>query len=251
MSSRKQKITLAGSAGRLELGERTIDDPLEPGARMVATVNVRESAVAHMVSRRRLNASQEAAGERFRQLWERAAIGRSRAIDPAKEAVDGGKIGDPMTDDMVRAARELDKALKSVGPAASSILISVVGEGQRIEDAAANWSHRGGIVTGRRAEGYITGTMVDALNALVGHWRLEGSPIPQTADGRYFRNHEEVKVRDDIVACGPMTMTGPAREIVVGRFGDVVVSEVRPVDKGPLSVHVSGNASNLGRRGRK
>jgi hypothetical protein len=248
---KKPKITLAGSAGRFELGERIIDDPLEPGARLTAAVNVRECAIAHMASRGRLNSSQEAAGERFRKLWEQAAIGRSRAIDPAKEAVDGGTLGDPMTDDMVRAARELDRALKSVGMIASSILISVVGEGKRIEDAAADWSRQGGVLIGRRAEGYITGTMVDALNALVGHWRLEANGKANIVKGHYLRNGQKVEVDDDIVGSGPLAMTGPAKEITVGRFGDVEVRNLRPVDRGPMSAHVAGTVSPLARRGKK
>lgn len=244
---KKPKITLAGYGGRYEEGERIIDDPLEAGVRMTAKVNVRECAIAHMASRGRLNPSQEAAGERFRKLWEMAAIGRSRAIDPGKEAVDGGTLGDPMTDDMVKAARELDRALKSVGMIASSILISVVGEGKRIEDAAADWSRQGGILVGRRAEGYITGTMVDALNALVGHWRLEANGTPRTAQAFYKRNGEKIAVNDDIVASGPISVTGPSSEIRVGRFGDVIVEQVQPVDRGPMSVHVSGTASPLAR----
>ena len=71
LKPKKPKITLAGFGGRFEAGERVIDDPLEVGARMTAQVNVRESAISHMVSRGRLNLSQEAAGERFRQLWGR------------------------------------------------------------------------------------------------------------------------------------------------------------------------------------
>lgn len=245
--AKKPKITLAGFSGRYEEGERVIDDPLEAGIRMTAKVNVRECAIAHMVSRGRLNLSQEAAGERFRKLWEAAAIGRSRAIDPGKEAVDGGTVGDPMTDDMVKAARELDRALKSVGMIASSILISVVGEGKRIEDAAADWSRQGGVLVGRRAEGYITGTMVDALNALVGHWRLEANGQAKNGQAFYKRNGKKIEVDDDIVASGPISITGPSCEVRVGRFGDVVVEEIQPVDRGPMSAHVAGTASPLAR----
>jgi hypothetical protein len=253
MARKAKKITLpvVGFAGRYEEGERVISDPLEPGQRYSAKVNVRESAIAHMASRRRINAAQEAAGERFRKLWEQARIGRSMGIDPAKEAVDGGGAGDPMTDDLVRAGRDLARAMRVVGPIGSKLLRDIVGEGMLIERVAKSWSEAGGAVSGRRAEGYVTGRLIEALDELVRAWGFEGKWKPEMTRGHYLRNGERVEVVDDIVASGPIEVTGPARTVQVGRFGDVVVEQVRPIDRGPMMGHSSGNMAASGRARKK
>lgn len=229
-----------GSEGLVEFGERKVDDPLEPGRHISAVVNVRESSIDHMASRGRINTSQSAAGQRFRQLWELAAVGRQQAMDPGKEFVDGGAAVDPISDDLVKAAAELARVLAATGPVGSKLLIAIVGEGKRIEDVARDWAKAGGVVTGRRAEGYTTGRMIEALDDLVRLWKLEASAKIVTEEKRsYFRNGKEVKVFDAI-RVSREGHTGPATQLVVGRFGDVVEEEIRGVDRGPLIPHVSG-----------
>jgi hypothetical protein len=243
---RRRAAKSPGHEGRFELGSRLIDDPLEPGAHVLAAVNVRESAIAHMASRGRLDPAQEAAGERFRALWEQAGIGRSRGIDFSQEAVDGGRLGDPVSDALVRAARELSDALAAVGQVAAAVLIGIVGEGRRVEDMAAAWSQAGGVVSGRRAEGYITGTLVDALDALVRHWKLQAEGKPKLAHTWYRRAGQKVATEDDIVASGPIRLTGPANEITIGRFGDAAV---RPVEPRRTAAKGKGGAERGGRSG--
>jgi hypothetical protein len=249
MAKLKKRITLPkiGFSGHYEEGERMISDPMEAGARYIAKVNVRESAIAHMASRGRINPSQEAAGERFRKLWEQARIGRSLGIDPAKEAVDGGGTGDPMTDSLLRAGRDLAKAITAVGPVGSKLLMDIVGEGKLIEDVADSWARSGGAVRGRRAEGYVTGRMIEALDDLVRAWALDGKGRADMQCASYLRNGQRIEVVDDIVASGPITVTGPSREVKVGRFGDVEVRDVQPIDRGPMMPHGSDSASARGR----
>lgn len=230
-----------GSEGRFQIGERKVADPMEPGRTVVAQVNVRESSIDHMASRGRINTAQQEAGERFRKLWEKAAVGRSQAMDTSKEPVDGGGVGDPISDDLVRAAEELAKVLRVTGQAGAQLLIAIVGEGKRIEDVATHWSRAGGIVTGRRAEGYVTGRMIEALDELVRLWKLESSSIvPDQFTRGWYRNGEFVEARDDIQSSAD-GHTGPAVELAVGRFGDVVESSKRPLDRGPMTPHTSGN----------
>jgi hypothetical protein len=162
-------------------------------------------------------------------------------MDPTKEAVDGGGAGDPISDGLVSAGHELARVMRHLGQTGSALLVAVVGEGKRIEDVAANWSRAGGIVSGRRAEGYVTGRMVEALDELVNLWKLESSSlVPNEFTRGWWRNGKFVESLDDIVSSRD-GHTGPARQITVGRFGDVVVEDVKPVDKGPLTTHVSGN----------
>jgi hypothetical protein len=230
-----------GSEGMVEYGSRLIDDPLEPGQRYNSIVNVRESSIDHMASRGRINTAQSEAGQRFRKLWEQAAVGRNQAMDTTKEFVDGGGIVDPISDALVKASIELNRILRVVGPIGSQLLISLVGEGARIEDTAKNWSKSGGAVKGERAEGYVTGRMVEALDDLVKFWKLESSAIVKQEEKRsYWRNGSEVKVHDAIRVSHD-GHAGPAIELSVGRFGDVVESDRRGVDRAAMTPHVAGN----------
>lgn len=239
---RKGKPYLShGSEGMVEYGERVISDPLEAGQRYSAIVNVRESSIDHMASRGRINTAQSEAGQRFRRLWEKAAVGRNQAMDPSKEFVDGGGITDPISDSLVKAAAELAKILRVAGPVGSQLLIAIVGEGRRIEETAKGWSRAGGAVKGDRAEGYITGRMIEALDDLVDFWKLESDSIVRKQDKRsYWRNGSEVKVRDAIRVSRD-GHTGPANELSVGRFGDIVDSDRRALDRTAMTPHVAGN----------
>jgi hypothetical protein len=225
-----------GSEGMVELGERTIVDPLEPGQRYTAIVNVRESSIDHMHSRGRINNAQNEAGQRFRRLWEKAAVGRNQAMDTTKEFVDGGGALDPISDELVKASIELSKVMGILGPIGSRLLMQIVGDGARIEDAAKEWSKAGGAVKGERAEGYVTGRMIEALDDLVSFWKLESSPLVKLETKRsYWRNGAEVKVRDAILV-SKEGHAGPAVEIEVGRFGDIVERSDRPLDRTALMI---------------
>jgi hypothetical protein len=225
----------------VEYGARVISDPLEPGQRYSAVVNVRESSIDHMASRGRINTAQSEAGQRFRKLWEMAAVGRNQAMDPSKEFVDGGAAMDPISDKLVKASVELAKILRVAGPVGSQLLISLVGEGKRIEDAAKDWSKAGGAVKGERAEGYVTGRLIEALDDLVSFYKLESDPIVRKEEKRsYWRNGDEVKVRDAIRVSHD-GHTGPAIELSVGRFGDMMESDKRGLDRTALTPHVAGN----------
>lgn len=239
---RKGKPYLShGSEGRVEIGQRMVADPLEPGQQYSAIVNVRESSIDHMFSRNRIDAAQNEAGQRFRKLWERAAVGRNQAMDTTKETVDGGGFVDPISDDLVKASIELNRVMGALGPVGANLLISIVGEGKRIEDAARDWINDGGRVRGERAEGYITGRMIEALDDLVRLWKLESDPIVRRAEKpSYFRNGKEVRVFDAI-RVSREGHTGPTTEISVGRFGDVVEEQKRGIDRTAMTPHTSGN----------
>lgn len=230
-----------GSEGLVEYGQRIISDPMEPGQRYEATVNVRESSIDHMASRGRINTAQSEAGQRFRRLWEKAAVGRNQAMDPSKECVDGGGMMDPISDDLVKASVELAKIMRVAGPVGSQLLIALVGEGRRIEDTAKDWSRAGGAVKGERAEGYVTGRLIEALDDIVSFYKLESDPIVKREEKRsYWRKGEEVKVCDAIQVSHEGHI-GPAIELTAGRFGDIVEDARRGVDRTALMPHVAGN----------
>lgn len=231
----------AGFEGRFQIGERVVDDPLEIGQRYTAVVNVRESSIDHMHSRGRIDGTQKLAGDRFRRLWEKAAVGSNKAMDTTKEPVDGGGGSDPISDDLVKASIELARVMRALGPTGSQLLISLVGEGKRVEDVAAGWSRAGGVVKGDRAQGYVTARMVEALDDLVALWKLESDPKVRDSFSRgWYRNGKFVETIDDIQS-SVEGHTGPSVELSVGRFGDIVEEEKVPVDRTALMGHVSGS----------
>lgn len=163
-----------GHDGRRELGIREVEDPLEPGAKLQAAVNVRASVIEHLRARKRLDPSQVAAGERFAELWQRAAIG-GRGGGELREKVDGGQLADPQSNAVIDATRELAQAIERSGPIGSLFLIKMVGEGQTIAEVARGYRLAGGIAGGvQAAQGYVVGRLAEALDALVDHWRLLG-----------------------------------------------------------------------------
>lgn len=243
MAKSKKRVPYlsCGAEGRIELGARMVDDPLEAGQRYTAQVNVRESSIDHMHSRGRIDASQKQAGDRFRKLWETAAVGRNQAMDTTKEPVDGGGVGDPISDDLIKASQELSRVMRELGPVGSKMMIALVGEGRRVEEVASDWARSGGALSGRRAEGYVSGRMIEALDDLVRLWKLESAPIVPNEPSYYLRNGVPVEVRDDIRASSE-GWTGPATELSVGRFGDIVETQKRGIDRGPLMIQSSPTA---------
>ena len=243
-----------GMDGRYEEGEREITGPQEviagervgsPPRKYKVTVNVRESAIDHMASRGRLDETQHTAADRFRKMWELAAIGRSRGIN--FDSAYSGAVGDPFTDELIQAGRILARTIRRLGLIRARILVAVVGEGKLIEEVAREWSDSSGRLKGKRAEGYVTGTLVDAIDDLVDIWRLEAKGQPERKREYYYFNGNKVDVFDAVRASGPMNYTGPAREISIGKFGDTLIEEKRPSEQ--QRGQTSGNVGSK-RRGK-
>lgn len=258
MAKSKRPITLAGPGheGRIEEGERSIVDPYDSGRRYKAKVNVRENAIDHMASRGRVDATQVAAANRFRRMWELAAIGGARGIDFTRVGGHSGKVGDPLTDELVRAGRDLAQIFRVLGLVRSRIVVSIVGEGKHIEEVARSWAGTGGIVSGSRAEGYITGTLIDAIDELIRHWGMEGRPQRKiTGTTTWQRNGNDVTVneyiRAEIIPEQPADSPLRSTEIFVFDDGHAVREEIRPVDKAPLSHQASGNVGSAAQSSKK
>lgn len=137
MGRRKKKPTVAGKA---HLVPTMVDNPdWRPDRegekafprQVPAVLNVRESAVETLRSRGFLAASQKAAADRFRELWE-AAGGKTISIDYTLDRVDGGK-GDPITG-RLRAAQELQRCRLLVGQRGYDTLQAVCGEGKALAE---------------------------------------------------------------------------------------------------------------------
>lgn len=188
----------------IERGYKVVPDPWEPGARLSVPCNMRESPIEHMAARKRLNAAQKDAADRYRALYERAQLGPLRAMDLARERLDGGGAGDAFSDRVMEAARRIAAANRCLGRVAAALVINVVGEGVSIDALARGYPR----MADKRANGYVTGRLIEALDQLVEHWGL-------IAEGEH---------RQSIAGSGPISVTGPQVE-------HDLIGKPRPVDK--------------------
>jgi len=76
-----------------------VDNPLalEPGEKIVALRSIRNDPLGRLHSHRQIDEAQYQAGRTFQSDWEKAERG-PRAVDPAREYVDGGQRREPITE---------------------------------------------------------------------------------------------------------------------------------------------------------
>jgi hypothetical protein len=116
-----------------------------------------------MLARNQIDRAQYAAGRKWQQYHERAAVGTVKAVDPSKTPVDGGKIPEPLNDRQVEAVRKLNEARKELGAADTELIYLILGERWQIRQVAA---HRG------KDHNYIGKRFRDALETLATLWGL-------------------------------------------------------------------------------
>lgn len=150
---------------KVEIGVRSVPDPLEPGAKIEALVNLAEHPLEMMLSRGRLSPSQYAAACRYREVYERAAIGPGRAIDPAKIKVDGGGVGDPLSDAVLDAHQQLKQIAAALGDIGNEIVRAIAGEGRTVTELAVTWT-RGKMVSEKLRRAYLAPRFCEALDVL-------------------------------------------------------------------------------------
>ena len=91
-------------------------------------VNIKESAITMLASRRRIDAAQLAAATRFRAMWE-AMCRSTRAMDYGAEPVDGGGHADPISHRQMHAAEELRRIRPLHGEKGYWLVSRICGEG--------------------------------------------------------------------------------------------------------------------------
>jgi hypothetical protein len=83
-----------------------VDDPYAPGERITVTRQLRHDQLAWYHTHRQIDDAQYAAGRAYQRDYEAAERG-ARAIDPTKEAVDGGLAIDPLPIGQITARNKL------------------------------------------------------------------------------------------------------------------------------------------------
>jgi hypothetical protein len=137
-----------------------IDDPYEAGAKILAARSRRDSPLDEMHSRGQIDTAQYEGGRSFQRDFEAAERG-PRAIDPGKEAVDGGLSPEPITEAQQRAAKNLKDVYKELGADGAALMHDVLIHGQSYKHIAAA---RG--FSGQRWERYFGTTVFLHLHTL-------------------------------------------------------------------------------------
>lgn len=137
-----------------------IDDPFEPGAKIIAMRSTRNDPLAGLHARNHIDEAQYQGGRAFQRDFETAERG-PQAIDPSKEAVDGGRFPEPITEAQQKAAVRLALVHRELGQNGSALVHDVLVHGRLMTEV----SERRGL-SGRRWEEYFGTRFRECLNCL-------------------------------------------------------------------------------------
>lgn len=140
-----------------------VDCPYEPGGKVRAYRSLRDDPVAAMHSAKQIDDAHLAAARHWQRAYELVEIGGARAIDPTKEAVDGGRFPEPMRDSeqRTRATGDLARASRALGMEGDALVRDVLGESLTVKDAALK---RG--LTDERSRRYVGQRFREAMDTL-------------------------------------------------------------------------------------
>lgn len=138
MVRKRRRLAVGGDRDmrRLDFLPTTVDDP-ENGEKITVLRSLRIDPLAALHARRQIDEAEYYAGRHWQRAYELAELGGSRAIDPTREAVDGGKYPEPLSDIQARAFNELATASKALGMEGESIVKDVLARGMPILHVAA------------------------------------------------------------------------------------------------------------------
>ena len=109
-----------------------VDDPLEMGSKLIVMRSIRNDPLAGLHARQFIDDAQFWGGRSFQRDFEAAERG-PRAIDPSKEAVDGGLMPEPITESQQKAAHKLGEIYRALGLNGSTLVHNVLIHGMTME----------------------------------------------------------------------------------------------------------------------
>lgn len=137
-----------------------IDDPLELGGKLIVMRSTRNDPLAALHARGSVDEAQYQGGRAFQKDFETAERG-PRAIDPSKEAVDGGLMPEPITEGQWKAGSQLKVVFEKLGMDGSALVHDVLIHGMTYRQV----SNSRGLV-GERWERYFGMRFGECLNCL-------------------------------------------------------------------------------------
>src|SRR6202171_1470023 len=103
-----------------------------PGDKIVTLRSIRNDPLARMHTHRQIDEAQYRGGRAFQDDWEKAERG-PRAVDPAREYVDGGQAREPITEGQRKAVLRLNRAERELGADGSALVHDVLVQGMTME----------------------------------------------------------------------------------------------------------------------
>lgn len=137
-----------------------VDDPYEPESKLLVMRSVRDDPLALLHARGRIDEAQYQAGRAFQSDFETAERG-PRAIDPGREAVDGGLAPEAITEGQRKAARRLARVHADLGLDGSALTSDVLIARKTYEQIA-----RARGLSGSRWEDYFARRFRECLDCL-------------------------------------------------------------------------------------
>ena len=115
-----------------------VDDPLaiNPGDKIVVLRSTRHDPLFDMKAKKQIDQCDYVAGRHWQAAYENAEIGAVRAIDPSKEAVDGGRLPEVLTDTQRKAMWDIRAARDALGAEGNQLIVDILGKGWSISQAA-------------------------------------------------------------------------------------------------------------------
>lgn len=112
-----------------------VDDPYAPQDQISVIRQTRCDPLGRLHAHRQIDETQYQAGREYQKDREIAERG-AKAIDPTKEAVDGGMIPEPLTDRQAKARKRIIKIEAELGRRLTRVLEDVLIEGKTMEQLA-------------------------------------------------------------------------------------------------------------------
>lgn len=124
-----------------------VDDPWDGREKIVVLRQLRCDPLARLHTHHQIDEAQYTAGRCYQRDWEIAERG-ARAIDPTREAVDGGRLPEPVTDSQAKARKRLIRVHAELGRSMRTLMDGVLIQRSSIEAFAilqgrsgARWSN--------------------------------------------------------------------------------------------------------------
>lgn len=115
-----------------------VDNPLNAAQKLIVFRSIRDP-LASLHASQSIDEAQYQAGRHWQRAYELSEVGGARAIDPTKEAVDGGRMPEMLTDAQLRAFKDLGQARGVLGMVGERIVTQVLGERLSIAKVADRW----------------------------------------------------------------------------------------------------------------
>ena len=148
-----------------EIRSKKVENPYAPGEFINVPVNIRESALENMLSRKRIGQAQYMAGSKFRSLYESMHM-MNMAVDPSNEPVDFGGRADAMSVSKLERGQELAKALEQLSSFERAVVTDIAGMGMSISQTARRYNPQ----PSKRYKLRIGKILRGALLTLAEHW---------------------------------------------------------------------------------